>query len=239
MKNFRDIENLSAYLDGQLDERDAARLETRLKTDPELDSILSDLRSARGVLRRLPSRKAPRNFTLTRRMVGLKPPMPRSYPLVRFATVFAAILFLCSFTTNMLTPRFTFGFGAAAPIGGMGGGCDGPCGEAAATEEPPAAAQEPMIEMAPAVTEESLTQQDNAISPTATPDAARIQPTPALKEGGTQPTAESPAAGTMNQPEVPDEPPVSFLWSWLFLGIAVLGGIILWVMRSRSRNRWR
>lgn len=236
MKNFRDIENLSAYLDGQLDERDAARLEARLKTDPELDSILRDLRSARGILRRLPSRKAPRNFTLTRRMVGLKPPMPRSYPLIRFATVFAAILFLCSFTTNMLTPRFSFGFGAAAPapVGGMGGGCAEPC--EAATEAP--AAEEPMLEMAPA-TEESLSQQDNAISPTATPDAARIQPTPALKEGGIESTAESPAAGTEIQPGVPPEPPASFNWTLLFLAVALFGGVISWTMRQNAKRKWR
>ena len=66
MKNFRDIETLSAYIDGQLNAADAARLETRLKTDPELASVMNDLRAARGILRKLPARKAPRNFTLTR-----------------------------------------------------------------------------------------------------------------------------------------------------------------------------
>lgn len=244
MKNFRDIENLSAYLDGQLDERDAAQLETRLKTDPELDSILRDLRSAQGILRRLPSRKAPRNFILTRQMVGLKPPLPRSYPLIRFATVFAAILFLCSFTTNMLTPRFSFGFGAAAPapVGGMGGGCEEPC-EEAATEAP--AAEEPMLEMAPAATEappsveETPAQQDMATLPTATPDTSRIAPTPSLKESETQPTAESPAAGTEIQPEVPPEPPPSFNWTLLFLVAALFGGVILWTMRQSAKRKWR
>ena len=100
MKNFREIEKLSAYLDGQLNESESARLESRIKSDPELGSVLSDLRATRSLLRKLPARKAPRNFTLTRKMVGLKPPLPRTYPLFRLATTFAAVLFLLSFSVN-------------------------------------------------------------------------------------------------------------------------------------------
>src|SRR5512133_1751824 len=103
MKNFHDIENLSAYLDGQLNASDAARLEARLKNDPELDSVLSDLRAARGILRKLPARKSPRNFTLTRQMVGLKPPLPRSYSFFRFSTAFATILLTLTFAANALS----------------------------------------------------------------------------------------------------------------------------------------
>ena len=62
MKNLRDIEKLSSYLDGQLSPSDSARLESRISTDPELDSVLSDLRAARGILRKLPARKAPRTW---------------------------------------------------------------------------------------------------------------------------------------------------------------------------------
>ena len=68
----RDIELLSSYLDGQLSSTDAARLEARLRTDPEMRSVLHDLRGARSLLRQLPMRKAPRNFTLTPKMVGQK-----------------------------------------------------------------------------------------------------------------------------------------------------------------------
>lgn len=242
MKNFRNIETLSAYLDGELDSKESARLETRLKSDPELEPALRDLRFARGILRKLPSRRAPRNFTLTRQMVGLKPPLPRSYPLVRFATVFAALLFLCSFTANTLTPMFTFGFGAAAPapVGGMGGG-----------------AEEPIMEMAPAVTKETFAQDSApateappaemlpAAAPTPMPEALSteatriVEPTPSLKEGGTQPTAESPAAGTAHQPEVPAEPRVFINWAALFLIVSMAGGIILWVMRLTAKRKWR
>lgn len=257
MKNFRDIENLSAYLDGNLNQTDSARLETRLKSDPELDSILNDLRIARGLLRGLPARKAPRNFTLTRQMVGLKPPLPRSYPLIRFATVFAAFLFLCSITTNMLTPRFTFGFGAAvpAPIGGMGGGCDGPCEEAAATEAP--AMEEPLSQTGPAATEEAFAAEmapateapPEDIAPAAVPtstssviptEGARMaEPSPIAKEGEAGATSQDSSQGTANQPEVTPEPPPSINWTLAFLVIAIAGGVVLWIMRLSARNKWR
>ncbi len=102
MKNFRDIENLSASLDGQLNESESAQIKNRLTSDRELDSVLSDLSFARNLLRLLPKRKSPKNFTLTRQMVGLKPPLPRTYPLFRLATIFATVLFVFSFSVNAL-----------------------------------------------------------------------------------------------------------------------------------------
>lgn len=235
MKNFRDIENLSAYLDGQLSASDAARLEARLKTDPELDSVLSDLRATRGILKKLPARKAPRNFTLTRQMVGLKPPMPRAYPLFRLATVFASILFLFSFTATTLSPYVSF---SAPNMGGfgMGGGCDGPCGDAAMEsaplEEAPAAAPEESFtqEMEPAATEEAPS---SDMAPFAvTEDPARIMETPSAKE---------PAPESENQPGVAQEAGTSssFNWTMLFLVIAALSGSMMWIMQITARKKWR
>jgi anti-sigma factor RsiW len=88
--NRRDLELLSSYLDGQLKPSDSARLEARLASDPGLRAVLDDLRAARGLLRQLPMRKAPRNFTLTPKMVGKNPPLPRSYPAFRFVTALAS-----------------------------------------------------------------------------------------------------------------------------------------------------
>ncbi len=53
--NFRDVELLSAYLDGQLNPSDANRLESRLSSDPDLRAVMDDLRAARGLLRQLPA----------------------------------------------------------------------------------------------------------------------------------------------------------------------------------------
>ena len=114
----RDIELLSSYLDGQLSSANSARLEARLRTDPELRSVLQDLRGARSLLRQLPMRKAPRNFTLTPKMVGKNPPLPRSYPVFKFSATLATILLFFTMGLNVLRPQL-----AAQPAGfGMGGG---------------------------------------------------------------------------------------------------------------------
>lgn len=227
MKNFRDIENLSAYLDGQLSASDAAQLESRLKTDSELASVINDLRAARGILRKLPARKAPRNFTLTRQMVGLKPPLPRTYPLFRFATAFAAILFVMSFSVNLLSPFVSFGAPAAAPaaFGYGGGGGDSAMEAPAATEEAAAApaAEEPLMqESAPMATE-----------------AVRIAETPATKEGGSEAATQDQTGETANQAPAEEEASASFTWTMLFLVISIAGGITLWIMRQSAKRKWR
>lgn len=243
MKDFREIENLSAYLDEQLDSRESAKLESRLKADPELESALQDLRSARGILRQLPARKAPRNFTLTRQMVGLKPPLPRSYPLVRLATVFASILFLLSFTANALSPIISISQAAAPPAAfGMGGGgcegCEGSQAQEAAATEAPATEESFAAEMAPAGTTEPPASDLAPLSPT---EGARVvEPTPSMKEPGQEPSAAQPAAAPTDQPTVESEPSVSFSkWTFLFLGVAILGAAILWIMRALARGKWR
>ena len=58
--NQRDLELLSAYLDGQLNPSESTRLESRLNSDPQLASVLTDLRATRNLLRKLPARRAPR-----------------------------------------------------------------------------------------------------------------------------------------------------------------------------------
>ena len=242
MINSRDIETLSAYLDGQLNASDAARLEARLKTDPELASVISDLRAARSILRKLPARKAPRNFTLTRQMVGLKPPLPRSYSIFRFATAFAAVLFFFSFTATTLLPILSFG-GAAAPMNtGYGGGCDG-CGggapetamEAASVEELPAATEAateaaPAQDMAPAA--------EIAPVSTATPAAEdRVAvSTVAPKQAPTGPPAVEPIPVTVMAPTDPEAP---FNWTVLFLLISIASGLAMWIMRQNAKSKWR
>ena len=184
MNGFRDVELLSAYLDGQLDPSDSARLELRIKSDPELASVFNDLRIARGILKKLPARKVPRNFTLTRKMAGVGPPLPRSYSFFRTSSVLATLLLLLTFGFNSLGSRISFGAAAPAPengIGGglgMGGGCEEPCVEqplmeAAVTTEAPAAQEAPSegtivtTQMPPAVSADSA-----VVIGTPTPEAA-------------------------------------------------------------------
>jgi len=130
----RDIELLSSYLDGQLSSADAARLETRLRTDPEMRSVLQDLRGARSLLRQLPMRKAPRNFTLTPKMVGKNPPLPRSYPVFKFSATLATILLFFTIGLNMLGPQLA---AQRIAIGGGGGGAPDAYQSTLATEHRP------------------------------------------------------------------------------------------------------
>ena len=228
MKKINEIEQLSAYLDGQLNDSDSKRLKARLESDRELDSVLRDLSSARNTLRKLPARKAPRNFTLTRKMVGLKPPLPRTYPLFRLATVFATLLFVLSFSVNALSPYFTFSAPTTFGYGGGGGGAaDGaPAVEMPATEE---AAMEAATE-SPA--EEALPQgtDSTGFATTATPSA---------KAGEPDVFAQDSAGAGEVQPEVQNEAPIPFSWMILFLLIGVVGAISMIFIRESARNKWR
>jgi hypothetical protein len=126
--SFRDVEQLSAYLDGELSQAERARLKSRLARDPGLSAALEELRQARTLLRRTPQRGAPRNFTLTPKMAGLRPPLPRAFPVLRLSSAVATLLLFITFAGELLGP---IALGAQAPApqvmapaygGGVGGG---------------------------------------------------------------------------------------------------------------------
>jgi len=235
--NFRDIELLSAYLDGQTSPSISTRLESRLKTDPELASAYQALRESRGLLRQLPHRRAPRNFTLTPKMVGLKPPLPRAYPVFRFATFLATILFVISF---IKLPSITFGAAAPAPAAyGVGGGA--PATQPPAVEIFPAATQPPATEaplnqMAPTTTGAPATEAPlNAadLQPTAT-----SQPTEELTRVA-QPTAAVDMTAKAAPPSVPETAPFPLSnWQITFGGIALLSAATMFGLRRLAANKW-
>ena len=228
--NQRDLELLSSYLDGQLKPSDSARLEARIASDPDLRSVLDDLRAARGLLRQLPMRKAPRNFTLTPKMVGKNPPLPRSYPAFRFVTALASLMLFFTLGLNFVVPQMA----SQSPAFGYGGGgapdvfsAQAPAAESAPATEAPAAeapAEEPSILLAPAPTQ--------TISPAA--DSARESETPSDKQGvtGQAEVAESPEV----QNQVP--PPVPQSWLIALTVIVVLGALTMLVMRQAAASRW-
>src|SRR5215211_7705725 len=225
--NRRDIELLSAYLDGQLKPSDAARLEARLSSDADLRAVLDDLRAARGLLRQLPMRKAPRNFTLTPKMVGKNPPLPRSYPAFRFVTAIASLMLFFTLGLNFLAPQMA----SQAPNGGYGGGGapeifsaeEAPAvPEAAATEAPAtqAPAEEPAIQMLPLPTA--------TISPAT--DSARELETPDDKQGVTnQADVAEPPQGQDSVPQ-----PVPPAWQILLAAIALVGALGMIMMRQAA-----
>ncbi|MBV6451351.1 MAG: hypothetical protein MHPDNHAH_02084 [Anaerolineales bacterium] len=236
--NQRDLELLSSYLDGQLTPSDSARLETRLKSDGQLASTLDDLRAARTLLRQLPKRRAPRNFTLTRKMVGLNPPLPRAYPAFRFATVVATLLFFFTFGINALAPQL-----AQAPMFGMGG--------AAATEAPAFAQQAPIMEAAAteAPATEAPLESASSLAPLATAmppseDSARVAETPMTKIGEagnaegldqTQVASDASPQGESPRPA----PLIPSVWQTAFAVVALVGVSLMALLRRSSANRWK
>jgi anti-sigma factor RsiW len=229
--NTRDLDLLSSYLDGQLKPSDSARLEARLSSDPDLRAVLDDLRAARGLLRQLPMRKAPRNFTLTPKMVGKNPPLPRSYSAFRFVTAFASLMLFFTLGLNFVVPQMT----SQPPNFGYGGGgapdlyaAQAPAAESSIATEAPAAAEPaeepPLVLMAP--------------QPTATIDSAgnsRDLETPAEKQGVTNET------NVLEPPQAPEPAPPPIPQSWLIAlaAVAVLGALIMVLMRQAAASRWR
>ena len=111
--SFRDVEQLSAYLDGRLSPLEETRLETRLQADPTLEALLGDLRHARSILRRTPKHSVPRNFTISPRMAGIRPPVPRLVPLFSWASAVAAFLFIITLGGTLVGQISS---GTAAPM---------------------------------------------------------------------------------------------------------------------------
>jgi len=93
----RDWEALSAYLDGQLAPKERQHLEARLQARADLRAALEELRRTREVVRaRLPVR-APRNFTLTPEMAGIRTrsrPGVALFPAMRLASALSSLLFV-------------------------------------------------------------------------------------------------------------------------------------------------
>jgi len=237
--NFRDVELLSAYLDGQLSSSEASRLEARLSSDEGLKASLEELRGTRALLRKLPQRRAPRNFRLTPQMAGIRPPEPRAYPAFRFATALAALLFVAAVGLNAFVPfaAARMAAPAAAPAFGMGGGGGGGAGGAAGSQPSlltEAPLQAPQAALAPTATAEATMSILQATAPPQAEDTARAQATDAAgKAAPVQPFAAP-------QPSV--QQPVPLLWI-LGLGVVMLlCGAVAWLLKSNSdrriRSRW-
>ncbi|MCC7119340.1 MAG: hypothetical protein IT310_12515 [Anaerolineales bacterium] len=227
MNGFRDLEQLSADLDGQLAPSESARLKSRLQLDPELAEAYEDMRQAKGILQKLPARKAPRNFTLTRKMVGLKPPLPRVYPTFKFATTFATILFAISLVVNGLSGSRMAYSAASAPVPDVGQGGGAPDDlftmPMAAATEAPAATDAP-----------------------ATEAAAQLAPELGVAESSERivetPTAKDDASELQSQAQGPQEPrdfSIPFIWQALLIAVILIGGLALGWMNQSAKRKWR
>ncbi len=213
--SWRDWERLSAYLDGQLAPRQRARLEARLEQEADLRQAFEALRRTRAFLRRLPARRAPHHFTLTPGQAGLRPPLPRAVPALRWAAALALLLFFCSLTVPSLPPL-------AAP-------------KAAATAQMMEAASS-----APTETAVSLL----AAAPAETPGARSLPgngaPSPSAEADTVTPSGVAESGGAVTQPE--PESPVPPLTPWqltllILAMLALFASLLLGWQRQRAFRR--
>jgi hypothetical protein len=225
--SFRDMEALSAYLDGQISPSERTRLEKRVQSDAALAAALQEFSQTRALLRRTPQRRAPRNFTLTPRMAGIRPPMPRLVPVFSWASAVAMLLVIFTLGAG-LVGRLSAGTAApilaAAPSGGIGGGPP-----AAATQAPALAAPATAAPISPPPA--PLRKSDQTLQATPTPEAMLFSVPEAAPTAPTQNTPPSPA------PEA--QPKTAIPWLYIWLGLAVLLGFLALLIRWLSRLAFR
>jgi len=240
---FRDVELLSAYLDGQLSQADSARLESRLNVDPDLRAVMDDLSQSRTLLRKLPQRRAPRNFTLTPRMAGVKAPLPRAVPALRWATSLATFLLFLSMAANALAPSFA----SRQMAYGMGGGGGGGDAQAPMMESMPAATEAPATE-APAfaaATEAPVATEPPNLSLSVSPGSQSMvlstetapAPDSAMKAMSTG-EARTVEPGEPPAPE-PVGVPVPLGWQIALLVVALATGGLAYILAELANQSWR
>lgn len=101
---LKDCEMISAYLDKRLSPADSKRIEARLASDPEYKKSLDEIACACRLLRSLPQKHAPRNFTLTPSNINAKTPIrvPWLQPALSFVSIAAAVALVVVFAGTYL-----------------------------------------------------------------------------------------------------------------------------------------
>ena len=119
-----DLELLSSYLDGHLSLSEQEYVEERLESDLLYSDAFEKLRQTHLLLRSLPQRSAPRNFTLSTKPNENKANIPTFFQLFRFSSAVAALGlvillvfdFLPIFTQSVLTRKIEVAQAPAAAV---------------------------------------------------------------------------------------------------------------------------
>ncbi len=186
--SIRATEQLSAYLDGRLERSEAARLEARLRQDPQLRLELQELRMTVQALSSLPLIRPPRSFILQPQAIR----RPGGYPLLQLGTALATLSFLVVVGTDLLLVR------AGSPILVASREIEAPAAEPAVGAQAPALDQQ--LGLAQEATPEAVPEEESASEDLAQAQAESAVPTATgqpdtLKYGaGEEATAEPGAA---------------------------------------------
>lgn len=112
----QDLIQISSYLDEKLSPELKAKVEARAVKDPIFRSSIEEMRYTRRLLRSIPQRRAPRNFTISPAMAAQTRPV-RIQPLFGFTSAVAAVLTIIIFAGSRLLPGFFSANTAMAPTG--------------------------------------------------------------------------------------------------------------------------
>ncbi len=236
--NDRDLELISAYIDGQLSAEERREVERRLDNEANLRLAYEELRATVQVLRDLEPVRPPRSFTLDPANVALqRPPATRLGwgRLLQVAGVFAAVLVAA--------------IGTLSVIGSLGSGAPASAPMVAAPTPAPASPLE-LRESAPtpersdiAAAPATLDDGSGPVAPqaratvvatevAALPDVApqpTIVTTPAISSPGTVDLARPKPPADSTPPATP--PDLTLLLTLAVVALAA-GGVLLWRRRK-------
>ena len=184
-------EQLSAYLDSELDEREAVAAEDALGADPALATQLDELRVVRTALGSLGELRAPRPFTIEAPPTAVGHAPGRLELIFRMGAVAAAVAFAVVLTGDFvgLGDDGVEGWGISRPS--FGGGeseqaSDAPQALSAVAPEAAAAASTPQTAPTPVAT---VAQAAATVAATATPAATSAPTAVAAAAASAEPTA--------------------------------------------------
>ena len=99
----RDLQLLSAYLDGELSTKDQNRAEKLLSDYPATRSSLERLRKVKNAIKLLPIHKVPRNFIISADEVR-RSLVPNPARVFRYASTVSAVLLIVVLTFDLIFP---------------------------------------------------------------------------------------------------------------------------------------
>lgn len=114
----KDLEKLSAYLDGQLSVKEREKLETRLAQETHLNTALLEIEQTRHLLKQARTYRVPRNFTLTPEMAGqIKPARrPFAFPALSISSALATLVLVFSLLFEVLPSTNLANYMQAEPV---------------------------------------------------------------------------------------------------------------------------
>lgn len=172
-------QELSAYLDGRLDQATQVALEADLARDPVLRRQAAELRQTVALLRAMPLREPPRNFLLTPAMVA--PPRPQRRPLLlpfmQLTTALTGLAFILTVGLQLLPSAGMMP--VAAPIPESTQALEAPAAMVAQEKAPSEETMRSFAETGEPVAAELAVQADTPVPAPATAEAyAAVSTTP-------------------------------------------------------------